>query len=249
MFSICLAVAFAGAGCSLPRRYYVPEYHAASVQKLNGKRVALELTAIDPRLPRSAEKDIYVIDQIIRGYLETHGYSVLTMTAAVSPGSSEAERTYRETREQVFAALKDLGRCDLAMFPMIVIRQAQLQNDEAGWDGVIRPIPMNDAASSMVFSGYQKAASLMIGVFTCEGEPVLRSLGGIDIPFAININIDSGSSGYMSTPDTYSAAGASLATYLSNRGYLTEAVQLALHPLIPMETYPPDPEPYVLPQR
>ena len=98
----------------------------------------------------------------------------------------------------------------------------------------------------MEYSGFQKAASLIIAVHTCSGELVLSSRGGIEIPFVFQIGLryESYGTSPLELQEYGSARGVARHDYLQNTAHVDEAIQLALHPLIPMPGYPDDPALY-----
>ena len=101
----------------------------------------------------------------------------------------------------------------------------------------------------MVFSGYEKAASISMRVYTCDGDLVLDSAGGLDIAFGVFVAEQNDHPGTQPlTGNERTTASSSARDYLSNPAYVDEAIAIALHPLIPMTGYPDTPEPYLGPR-
>jgi hypothetical protein len=210
---------------------------------MKSTRVILHDTILTPALPAIRPSSLTDLDRRIAKYLERHGFRLQDTKPALALIEGQ-KLTFPEYAKK----LGEQNLCDLVIMPRVVMRQAQLQNSDARWDGVIRPIPTNGAA--MVWTGYQKAASLMIDVHTCGNAPVLEGMGGLDIAFGIQVTEYREHQGYASTTAQERAAADTIErNYLGNNTYVDEAIAIAFHPLIPMPDYPKNPEPYLGPRK
>lgn len=243
---IVAALSAGTSGC-IGKQYHVPNYQSSIHQQNPGRRVLLLPLRTMSGVAQAPAADLVAADAAVGAYLSEHGYQ-LQRSAEVEQlvASFGDPRNLLYPTTKLFEALQTRDDCDYVMAPVVTLRQAELKGSDARWDGVIRPIPTEGAASALTWSGYQKATSLSVLVFTRKGEVVLASLGGLEVAFTMTLGVRYESPGTSpGSPLAQTSAGANARTgYLANPEYLREAIALALHPFIAMRDYPEDPEPY-----
>jgi hypothetical protein len=248
---VIVVLAMGTTACFQPK-YFRPYYNAEAKARMPGWRVILHPLFFAAALP-VAEENIDQANQLIKRYLFSQDFDVecrapdprirqSLMEMAVAGKRTNAFDEYTKTNEG--------GKpCDFVMFPFVILRQAELHGWRARWDGVERDVPHDGSAHGYDWSGFQKAASLSVAVFNCHGELVQSSLGGLEIPFQVQITLNR-DAGLASPVDGF-VRGAAIAPlrpdFMADPKVVEAAIQLALHPMIPMKDYPKSPTYYPAP--
>lgn len=149
------------------------------------------------------------------------------------PTSGKVDRrNWQAVMASTLASLKQTDEVDAVVFTDLIAHDAQHSggmNHYARWYGVTRK-PATQGAGSGVpvdfnWSQTIKAASLIVTIYDLDGRPLFSSRGGLDTLSAID----------MRKPHLGFVRRDKI---LKNNSFIEEGVQLALHPLVPMDRYP-----------
>jgi hypothetical protein len=223
----------------MSKQYYAPKY--APPKTDSGRRAILHDTLATPFLPPVERASRSAFHEQVTLYVERAGYQLGDVKAAMAIAETEKSAPTAPVFARMLGA-QDL--CDYLFVPQVVMRQAEIQNTDARWDGVLRPLPVSGVSGT--WRGYQKAASFKVSVFNCrDGSQVLESAGGLDIAFNMHVTAHRvHASASNTTASEYGTAETLERDYLANSAYNEEAIALAFHPFIPMTGYPEDPDWY-----
>ncbi|MEM0955229.1 MAG: hypothetical protein AAGI24_13895 [Pseudomonadota bacterium] len=190
------------------------------------------------------------VDSMVAAYLKENGYRVLPSrvfeqewnTASrvygnvYDPTTGEVNRkTFSLTMIAVRDELQKKQNVDAIIFTDLLEQEVQFSaglNHVARWHGVTRkPVlqgPGDGVSAGFDWSRPLTAASLWVSVYNMELQRVFTSIGGLDTTQAI---------------DTRSSSGRYVRrrSMLESEGHISEGIQLAFHPLIPMKKYPGEP--------
>jgi hypothetical protein len=133
-------------------------------------------------------------------------------------------------------ALKENKEIDAVLFTDLIeheIQHSASMKHYARWYGVTREPATQGPTSSVPvdFNWTQviKGASLVVTLYSTEGAPLFTSRGGIDPLYGIDSR--KSQKGFVRRSKV-----------LSNSRHIEEGIQLAFHPLIPMDRYPAPPK-------
>ena len=192
------------------------------------------------------EKQEAKIDTLVVDYLTDNGYIIVdnaiyenafqdNIRQYGNPYDYSTGRIDQQLQMQVIgntiAAIKESGKVDGILYTDLIERQVTFtigQKRVARWDGVSRG-PKVQGASSSISSDFDwtkliDAASLGTYLYTLEGKLVFHSIGGLSLTEAV---------------DTKGTARFKRARHMFNsESQLEEGIELAFHPLIPMESWP-----------
>lgn len=189
------------------------------------------------------------VDKLVTKYLKKHDFKVIDnddyktawkqATARLGDPFDPTTGRMNVRRQQaalayVFQQLhKSHPKLDGIIFTDLVDRQVFFSGSlkrEARWDGVSRPPavqgPGDGVPTDFNWAQPVDAASLAVYVFDIEGKRVFYSVGGLGLGEAIDLH---------GTPHFKRYRYA-----LQSRRQIEEGIELAFHPLIPMDDYPGD---------
>lgn len=211
------------------------------------KRVVISHVNIDRLSRRYLQEHEARIDKMVERYLEDNGIEVLSSRTfeqewrtavraygnVFDPATGEVNRkTFALALIDVRDALAENEDIDAIVFTDLLERETTFGSGlqhVARWDGVSRK-PTLQGPGDGVSAGFNWAqplavASLWVSVYDMELKRVFTSIGGLDTTQAI---------------DTRSSSGRYVRrrSILESEGFIEEGIQLAFHPLIPMDNYP-----------
>ena len=189
------------------------------------------------------------IDKQVEQYLEEHGMTVLPQIlfeqrwkTAIRVYGNPYDPTTGKVNQKTFAfiltsvsdELRAAEQLDAIVFTDILQQEVAFSGGLkhlARWHGVARKPtlqgPGDGVSGEFNWNRPAQAASLRISVYTMDLQRLFLGIGGLDTTEAI---------------DTRSSSGRFVRrrSILENRGHIREGIELALHPLIPMQKYPGD---------
>jgi len=193
------------------------------------------------------EREAPRIDAAVSAYLKENGYKVVPqrqfkqlwntgVRAFGNPVDPTTGRVNMKTFSQIIQTVRDEMRKSSKIDAFIFTDLLELEVSFGGgmkhtarWDGVAREPSLQGPGQGVTggfdWSKQAAVASLMVNVFNMDLQRVFLSRGGLDTTDAI---------------DTRSSSTKFVRrrAILENKNHLLEGIQLAFHPLIPMEKYP-----------
>ncbi|AKH70023.1 hypothetical protein IMCC21906_02363 [Spongiibacter sp. IMCC21906] len=246
-----LAVVFLLQGCSSVRynpttyEYYI---NKEALKKSPVKTVIIATVNVSGEPTRSILRDsVPKIDAMTEDYLTANGYEVLpqhifenawrkailTHGDFYDPTSGKVDgKGWQIVMASTLAQIKEEGSVDAVLFTDLIEHEVQHSpglKHNAQWYGVTREPAVDGAADSVSveFDWTQviKGASLIMTLYSPDGEPLFSSRGGLDTLHSIDKRRSDKSF-------------VRRKKILSKDRFIEEGIQLSLHPLIKMEAWP-----------
>ncbi|MEQ9500546.1 MAG: hypothetical protein RIT81_26980 [Deltaproteobacteria bacterium] len=238
-----IVVVALASGCA-SKQYYRYQYESSSLPKPS-RRVLLHPTMLRNNVSSPPQAKLQALDDALAARFLTAGHSVDTSSTSLArlrTVRSFMDKPGQRPAETSLAALGEDDVCDLVVFPVIERRRCEAKNGQCIWDGVIRDVDTDSGFG--LLDGHLQAFSVAIYAYGCAGTYVFHSKGGLEPAVALTTEVGMGQTNASPTSgtDTYSVRFQQNRRYLDRPEVVTEAIGLALHPLIAMDGYPKKPK-------